>query len=120
VLLLQTVSTQPVRKSITSAGAERQAQFSVTSSQPEGSARPMGIMQLKRQLGAEATIGSAVIEYGGELSVEVVAAADSVIDRDVNPDVDAEVDDAASARELSLRRKNARSFIVGEESMLCN
>jgi hypothetical protein len=39
------------------------------------------------------------------------------MDIDVDPDADAEADDAANARELSLRRKNVRSFIVGEESM---
>jgi hypothetical protein len=98
---------QLVRKSIASAGAERQAQFSVTSSQPEGSARPMGTMQLKRQLGAEATAGRAVMEYGGELSVEV--------DMDMDIDIESEVDDAARTRQLRFKRKNAWSFIVAKE-----
>jgi hypothetical protein len=106
---------QLVRKSIASAGAERQAQFSVTSSQPEGSARPMGTMQLKRQLGAEATAGRAVMEYGGELSVEVVIAAEPVIDMDMDIDIESEVDDAARTRQLRFKRKNAWSFIVAKE-----
>ena len=119
MLLLHTVAMQLVRKSIASAGAERQAQFSVTSSQPEGSARPMGTMQLKRQLGAEATTGRAVMEYGGELSVEVVIAAEPVIDMDIDIDIDieSEVDDAARARQLRFKRKNAWSFIVAKEHM---
>jgi hypothetical protein len=89
-----------------SAGAERQAQFSVTSLQPEESARPMGFMQLKRQLGAEATAGRAVMEYGGELSVEVVIAAESDIDIDMDIDIESELDVAARARQLRFIRKN--------------
>jgi hypothetical protein len=61
VLDWQTVFTQSVKKSRTSAGAERQAQFSVTSSQPEGSASPIGIRQLKTQEDADMTAGRAVI-----------------------------------------------------------
>lgn len=61
MLDLQTVSTQPVRKSKTSFGALRQAQSLETSSQPDGSANPIGIIQLYTQEGCEMTAGSAVM-----------------------------------------------------------
>ncbi len=77
----------------------------------------MGTIQLKKQLGAEATAGRAVMEYGGELSVEVVIAAEAVIDIDIDIDIESEVDDAARARQLKFRRKNARSFIVAKECL---
>lgn len=73
----------------------------------------MGTMQLKRQLGAEATAGRAVMVYGGELSVEVVIAVEPVIDIDI----ESEVEDAARARQLRFRRQNAWSFIVAKERM---
>ena len=76
MLDLQTVSTQSVKKLRTSAGADRQAQFSVTLSQPEESASPIGIMQLKRHEGADSTAGRAVMLYSGELSTLVDIAAD--------------------------------------------
>ena len=57
----QTVLTQSVRKSRTSAGAERHAQSSDTSSQPEGSASPIGMRQLKTHEGADWTAARAVI-----------------------------------------------------------
>ena len=79
----------------------------------------MGTMQLKRQLGAEATTGRAVMEYGGELSVEVVIAAEPVIDMDMDIEIDIEfeIEDVARARQLRFRRQNAWSFIVAKERM---
>ena len=53
--------THSVRKLRASAGADKQAQSSDTSSQPEGSASPMGMRQLKTQEGADWTAGRAVI-----------------------------------------------------------
>ena len=73
VLDLQTVAMQSVRKPAASTGAERQAQFSVTSSQPEGSARPIGIRQLKTHEFCDTTAGRAVMVYEGELSTELLA-----------------------------------------------
>ena len=72
MLDLHTVSTQPVRTSKTSLGALRQAQSLDTSSQPDGSANPIGIRQLYMQDGCDKTAGSAVMLYAGE---EEVAAA---------------------------------------------
>jgi hypothetical protein len=94
---------QPVMKSIALAGAERQAQLLVTLSQPTGSLSAPGKRQLKTQAGAETTAGRAVIEYSGESSVVVVAAADS------NTDAKVEVVDAARARELRVRTRKVRS-----------
>jgi hypothetical protein len=94
---------QPVMKSIALAGAERQAQLLVTLSQPTGSLSAPGKRQLKTQAGAETTAGRAVIEYSGESSVVVVAAADSDTDAKV------EVVDAARARELRVRTRKVRS-----------
>jgi hypothetical protein len=96
---------QPVMKSIALAGAERQAQLLVTLSQPTGSLSAPGKRQLKTQAGAETTAGRAVIEYSGESSVVVVAAADSDTDAKV------EVMDAARARELRVRTRKVRSLI---------
>ena len=61
VLDWQTVLAHSVSASRTSAGALRQAQSFVTSSQPEGSASPMGIRQLKTQGAAVWRAGRAVI-----------------------------------------------------------
>lgn len=112
VLDWQTVLTQSVRKSSTSAGAERHAQSSVTSSQPEGSASPMGIKQLKIQDGADLTAGRAVIVYSGEIDVE----AASIVDMDMEliaPDMSLalEVEAAATARRAKVRR--LRTFMMG-------
>ena len=54
---------QPVSTSSTSSGAIRHAHSFVTSSQPDGSARPMGIRQLYIQDGCDWTAGSAVMVY---------------------------------------------------------
>ena len=94
---------QPVMKSIALEGAERQAQLLVTLSQPTGSLSAPGKRQLKTQAGAETTAGRAVIEYSGESSVVVVAAADSDTDAKV------EVVDAARAGELRVRTRKVRS-----------
>ena len=72
MLDLHTVSMQPVSTSKTSLGALRQAQSLDTSSQPDGSANPMGIRQLYTQDGCDMTAGRAVMLYAGE---EDVAAA---------------------------------------------
>jgi hypothetical protein len=106
VLDWQTVSTQPVKKSRTSAGAERQAQFSVTSSQPEESASPIGIMQLKRHEGADCTAGRAVMLYSGELSTLVDIAADIAMLED-----DEEVVLAERTRDV-VKERMARSFMI--------
>ena len=92
---------QPVSTSRTSAGALRHAQSFVTSSQPDGSARPMGIRQLKTQEGCDVTCGRAVMLYSGE--EEVGAEPDAV------PDV--ELTDWAMAR--GARRKRTESFMLG-------
>ena len=77
MLDLQTVSTQLVRTSKTSLGALRQAQSLETSSQPEGSANPIGIRQLYTHDGWEMTAGNAVMLYSGE--EEVAAALTAVL-----------------------------------------
>ena len=102
---------QPVMKSIALAGAERQAQLLVTLSQPTGSLSAPGKRQLKTQAGAETTAGRAVIEYSGESSVVVVAAADSDTDAKV------EVVDAARAGELRVRTRKVRS-LMGIEKII--
>ena len=68
----QTVCTQSVSTSKASLGALRHAQSLETSLQPEGSANPIGIKQLKTHEGCDMTAGSAVMLYSGE---EKVAAA---------------------------------------------
>ena len=60
---------QPVRTSKTSLGALRQAQSLDTSSQPDGSANPIGIKQLYTHDGCDKTAGSAVMLYAGEEEV---------------------------------------------------
>ncbi len=66
MLDLQTCCTQEVSASSAPLGALRQAQSLVTSSQPDGLANPIGIMQLKTQDGWLMTAGSAVMLYSGE------------------------------------------------------
>ena len=110
MLDVQTVLTQSVRKSRTSAGAERQAQSSVTSSQPDGSASPMGIRQLKMQDGADLTAGRAVMVYSGEVEVGAAALVMSIVVDD--PDMSLMVEVCAPAR-LTIARK-LRSFIITE------
>jgi hypothetical protein len=93
------VLTHSVRNSRTSAGAERHAQSSVTSSQPDESASPMGIRQLKTQEGADWTAGRAVMVYSGEVDVSTVL----------------EVEDCATASPTSVRR--LRKFMMAVVSM---
>lgn len=109
VLDWQTVAMQSVRKSRTSAGAERQAQSSVTSSQPEGSARPMGIRQLKIQDGADFTAGRAVIVYSGNVEADAAVLADIEMLL-INMSIDLEVEDCAMVRLAKVRR--SRSFMM--------
>jgi hypothetical protein len=45
-----------VKKDMASTGAERQAQFSVTSSHPEESARPIGMRQSRHGVSHDSTI----------------------------------------------------------------
>jgi hypothetical protein len=104
VLDLQTVSTQSVKKLRTSAGADRQAQFSVTLSQPEESASPIGIMQLKRHGGADCTAGRAVMLYSGELSTLVDIAADIAM-------LEEEVELMERTRDV-VKERMARSFMI--------
>jgi hypothetical protein len=85
---VHTVSMQPVSTSSTSAGALRQAHSLVTSSQPLGSARPMGMRQFQTQAGWAITLGSAVIVYGavemlGAMGVGVVIEAMLLMDMDI-------------------------------------
>jgi hypothetical protein len=96
-----------VKKSRTSAGAERQAQFSVTSSQPEESASPIGMRQLNRHEGADCTAGRAVMLYSGELSTPVDVAADiSMLEGD---------DELVLAERTKgvVRERMARSLMIG-------
>jgi hypothetical protein len=53
---LQTVWMQVLKKDMASTGAERQAQFSVTSSHPEESARPIGMRQSGHRVSCDSTI----------------------------------------------------------------
>ena len=119
VLDLHTVATQSVRKAAASTGAERQAQFSVTSSQPEGSARPMGIRQLKTHEFCDLTAGRAVMVYGGELSTEVLGVDTLVLPVDTVVAVDdrlEEVDRAAWTREVA-RHINPTNLVVWDHMM---
>lgn len=111
----QTVFTQSVRKSRTSDGAERHAQSSVTSSQPDGSASPMGIRQLKMQEGADSTAGSAVMVYSGEVEVNAAALEDmSIVLIDDDMSIELEVEGAATARPTTVRRlRNIMMAVTG-------
>ena len=73
MLDLQTVCTQLVRTSRALAGALRHAQPLVTSSQPEGSASPIGIRQLKMHDGADWTAGRAVMVYSEAVMLPLAA-----------------------------------------------
>ena len=83
---------QPLSTSKTSLGALKHAHSFVTSSQPDGSASPMGIRQLKMQEGCPVTAGRAVMVYS---AVEAFGAAmfvdiDMLLieDMDISLDVD--------------------------------
>jgi hypothetical protein len=119
VLDLQTVLTQSVKTSRTSAGAERHAQSSVTSSQPEGSASPMGIRQLNMQDGADTTAGRAVMVYSGEVDVDAAALADmDIVLIEPAMSIELEVEVAATARPAKVRR--LRSFMMRAAVILEN
>jgi hypothetical protein len=112
VLEWQTVTTQSVRKAAASIGADRQAQSLVTSSQPDESARPIGMRQLKMQLGWLETAGRSVILYSAtKLLTEVVMLIIMVIDAlDGTVDGGDVVDEVASTNSES--KKSTKSFIV--------
>ena len=103
MLELQTVWTQPVKTSSTSTGAERHAQSSVTSSHPEGSARPIGMRQLKMQDGCDDTAGNAVIVYSGEVEVDAAALMDISIVLEVEDWAADSVTKRNSARKYTIR-----------------
>lgn len=119
VLDLQTVATQSVRKPAASMGAERQAQFSVTSSQPVGSARPIGMRQLKTHEFCDTTAGRAVMEYGGELSTEVLDADMFVpIDTPLVVDVLFELEDEAAWTKVVAKYTHWMSFVIRENMVV--
>ena len=108
VLDWQTVSMQPVSTSRTSAGALRHAQSFVTSSQPEGSASPIGIKQLKMQGGCDIIAGRAVMVYSGEVEVDAIVLMDVSL---IETDIDLDVDDWAITRDMRDRTR-LKSFMV--------
>jgi hypothetical protein len=85
---------QLVITSRASLGALKHAQSFVTSSQPDGSANPIGIRQLKTQGACDTTTGSAVMLYSkAELFAVVLIAVLVVIV--LLPCVDTDVGDCA-------------------------
>src|SRR5271169_546323 len=99
---------QLVITSNASAGALRHAQSFVTSSQPDGSASPMGIRQLKMQEGCPVTAGKAVMLYSAAEAFAVAVLAEI--------DVSLDVDDWAMPR--AIRQEKMRSFMVVDDSAL--
>jgi hypothetical protein len=101
-----------VIKPAASIGADRQAQSFVTSSQPDESASPIGIRQLKTQLGWLVTAGRSVMLYSAtELLTEVVTLLVTVIDA-LEGAVDGAdvVDEEASAMPESKDRTKSFMF----------
>lgn len=81
---------QPLSTSKTSLGAFKHAHSFVTSSQPDGSASPMGIRQLKMQEGCPVTAGRAVMVYS---AAEAFGAAMFVdVDMLLSEDMDVSLD----------------------------
>ena len=111
VLDLHTVLTQSVRTSKTSLGALRQAQSLDTSSQPDGSANPIGIRQLYTQDGCDMTAGSAVMLYAGEEEVTAALMAMLVDAAGIGRLFGTAVEDDC-ARERPSRRKRYSDFMV--------
>ena len=81
---------QPLSTSKTSLGAFKHAHSFVTSSQPDGSASPMGIRQLKMQEGCPVTAGRAVMVYSAAEAFRVATFVD--IDVLLSEDVDTSLD----------------------------
>jgi hypothetical protein len=81
---------QPLSTSKTSLGAFKHAHSFVTSSQPDGSASPMGIRQLKMQEGCPVTAGRAVMVYSAAEAFRVAMFVD--IDMLLSEDVDTSLD----------------------------
>ena len=102
---------QSVRTSKTSLGALRQAQSLDTSSQPDGSANPIGIRQLYTQDGCEETAGSAVMLYAGEEEVAAALAAMFVDAAGVGRLLGTAVGDVC-ARERPSSRKRCSKFMT--------
>jgi hypothetical protein len=110
VLDWQTVLMHPVSASRASAGALRHAQSFVTSSQPEGSASPMGIRQLKMQEGCDVTAGRTVMVYSGEIEVDTAVLMGMSL---IEIDMELGVDDLAWARGMKSKRR-LRSMTDGD------
>ena len=83
---------QLLSTSKTSLGALRHAHSFVTSSQPDGSASPMGIRQLKIHEGCPVTAGSAVMLYSAvdafanailvDIGMPLIVDMDIILDAD--------------------------------------
>lgn len=90
-----------------SLGALRHAHSFVTSSQPDGSANPMGMRQLKTQEGCPVTAGRAVMLYSAAEAF-VVAVLDTLLIEDMDAPLD--VDDWLIAS--ATREERMRSFMA--------
>ena len=73
---LQTVAMQSLITDMASTGAFRQAHWFVTSSQFDGSARPIGMRQFHTQCACDTTAGSAVMVYS---AADTLATGDGVV-----------------------------------------
>lgn len=93
-----------------SLGALRHAHSFVTSSQPDGSANPMGMRQLKTQEGCPVTAGRAVMLYSAveAFAVAMLAITDMLLIEDMDMSLD--VDDWLIAS--ATREERMRSFMV--------
>jgi len=113
---VHTVSMQPVSTSSTSAGALRQAHSLVTSSQPLGSARPMGMRQFQTQAGWAITLGSAVMVYGAVETLGAIGVG-AVIETMLLMDMDMVVVlDWAIVR--AVRAERVRDFILRDSKRM--
>jgi hypothetical protein len=101
---------QPLSTSKTSLGALKQAHSFVTSSQPDGSANPIGIRQLKMQEGCPVTAGRVVIEYSAEdaFGAAMFVDIDMLLIEDM--DISLDVDDWPIAR--ATKGRKMRSIMV--------
>lgn len=106
---MQSVSTLKA-----SFGAFRHAHSFVTSSQPDGSASPMGIKQLKMQDGWSVTAGRAVIVYSAAETLAAVMLADMAIDVDMLLLPIEDVDDWPMTR-ATREEKMRRNFMAGDK-----
>jgi len=113
VFELQTVAMQSVITDIASTGAFKHAHWFVTSTQLDGSARPMGMRQFHTQCDCDCTAGSAVMVYSAAdtLAKDDGVAAGMAID-DTVIDVLMGVEVAARAPLRTDVRSNWRYFII--------